>query len=336
MSIAVEPEATRLTATIGDKEISFETGAVAKQAHGAVLVRAAGPRSFSRPPSVAPKAREGTDFFPLTVDIEEKMYAAGKIPGGFFKREGRGRREGDPDRADGRPADPAALAEGLPNEVQIIGTVLSVDGVHRARHPGHQRRVGGADALADAVPRPGGRRPHRPHRRRARGQSDADRTWRSPRSTSSSAARPRRSRWSRPAPTRSPRRSARGARAGPRRDQHAVPASDRARGKGGQAQVAGRRRRPSRCAGSSQTRSSPPSTACGLGALPAAADASRRRARRLSPAPDRVRRPPSPAGAVRGHTALGEARDAAVYPAVRPSSATPSARCPTPSRTPRS
>ena len=54
------------------------------------------------------EAREGTDFFPLTVDIEEKMYAAGKIPGGFFKREGRAAREGDPERAHGRPADPAA------------------------------------------------------------------------------------------------------------------------------------------------------------------------------------------------------------------------------------
>ena len=60
------------------------------------------------------EAREGADFFPLTVDVEERMYAAGKIPGGFFKREGRADRAGDPDRAHDRPPDPAALAEGLP------------------------------------------------------------------------------------------------------------------------------------------------------------------------------------------------------------------------------
>ena len=53
------------------------------------------------------------DFLPLTVDVEERMYAAGKIPGSFFKREGRAGREGDADRAHDRPSDPPAVPEGL-------------------------------------------------------------------------------------------------------------------------------------------------------------------------------------------------------------------------------
>jgi polyribonucleotide nucleotidyltransferase len=70
--------------------------------------------------------REGADFFPLTVDVEERMYAAGKIPGGFFKREGRPTERAILNAHD-RPADPTALAEGFRNEVQVIATVLSAD-----------------------------------------------------------------------------------------------------------------------------------------------------------------------------------------------------------------
>ena len=153
MSIAVEPGATRLAATIGDKEISFETGAVAKQAHGAVLVQQEGTVVLATAVGRT-EGREGADFFPLTVDVEEKMYAAGKIPGGFFKREGRaGEKAILTARMVDRP-DPAAVAEGL----QERGPghrdhVLGRPGAP-ARHPGHQRLVGGADALADAVPRP--------------------------------------------------------------------------------------------------------------------------------------------------------------------------------------
>ena len=72
---------------IGGKEITFETGKFAKQADGAVAVRS-GDTMVLATAVGRPEAREGADFFPLTVDVEERMYAAGKIPGGFFKREG--------------------------------------------------------------------------------------------------------------------------------------------------------------------------------------------------------------------------------------------------------
>ena len=75
------------------------------------------------------EAREGTDFFPLTVDIEEKMYAAGKIPGGFFKREGRASEKATLNaRMVDRPIRPL-WPKGFRNEVQVIGTVLSADRV---------------------------------------------------------------------------------------------------------------------------------------------------------------------------------------------------------------
>ena len=73
---------------VGGKEITFETGKLAKQADGAVVVRG-GETVVLATAQGRIEAREGADFFPLTVDVEERMYAAGKIPGGFFKREGR-------------------------------------------------------------------------------------------------------------------------------------------------------------------------------------------------------------------------------------------------------
>ena len=68
--------------------MTFETGKLAKQADGSVLVRA-GDTMVLATAQGKMEGREGADFFPLTVDVEERMYAAGKIPGGFFKREGR-------------------------------------------------------------------------------------------------------------------------------------------------------------------------------------------------------------------------------------------------------
>ena len=79
VSVAVE---------IGGREITFETGKLAKQADGAVVV-SSGQTVVLGTAQGRTEAREGADFFPLTVDVEERMYAAGKIPGGFFKREGR-------------------------------------------------------------------------------------------------------------------------------------------------------------------------------------------------------------------------------------------------------
>src|SRR3954463_11316563 len=77
---------TRVSVEIGGTEISFETGRLARQASGAVVVRAGDTMVLCT--ATAGKPRD-VDFLPLTVDVEERMYAAGKIPGSFFKREGR-------------------------------------------------------------------------------------------------------------------------------------------------------------------------------------------------------------------------------------------------------
>jgi len=78
----------RQEAVIGGRVMSIETGRVAEQANGAVLVRY-GDTVILATAVGSDEPREGIDFFPLTVDVEERMYAAGKIPGGFIKREGR-------------------------------------------------------------------------------------------------------------------------------------------------------------------------------------------------------------------------------------------------------
>src|SRR6186997_676246 len=111
---------------IGGKEITFETGKFAKQADGAVAVRS-GDTMVLATAVGRPEAREGADFFPLTVDVEERMYAAGKIPGGFFKREGRPTERAIlTARMIDRPIRPL-WPKGFRNEVQVICTVLSAD-----------------------------------------------------------------------------------------------------------------------------------------------------------------------------------------------------------------
>ncbi|MGZ4412630.1 MAG: polyribonucleotide nucleotidyltransferase, partial [Gaiellaceae bacterium] len=87
MGISTE-QLARVSVQVGEQEISFETGKLAKQADGAVVVRS-GETMVLATAQGRMEQREGADFFPLTVDVEERMYAAGKIPGGFFKREGR-------------------------------------------------------------------------------------------------------------------------------------------------------------------------------------------------------------------------------------------------------
>ncbi|HET6848039.1 MAG TPA: polyribonucleotide nucleotidyltransferase [Gaiellales bacterium] len=129
MSIAVEPEATRLSVAVGGREITFETGVVAKQAHGAVLVSQEGTVVLATAVGRT-EGRPGADFFPLTVDVEEKMYAAGKIPGGFFKREGRaGEKAILTARMVDRPIRPL-WPKGYKNEVQVVVTTFSADQVH--------------------------------------------------------------------------------------------------------------------------------------------------------------------------------------------------------------
>jgi polyribonucleotide nucleotidyltransferase len=125
MSIATERRA-QVSVQVGTKEITFETGKLAKQADGAVVVRS-GDTMVLATAQGRPEAREGADFFPLTVDVEERMYAAGKIPGGFFKREGRATERAIlTARMIDRPIRPL-WPKGFRNEVQVICTVLSAD-----------------------------------------------------------------------------------------------------------------------------------------------------------------------------------------------------------------
>ncbi len=103
-------DVTRVSVEIAGTEISFETGKMAKQASGAVVVRAGDTMVLST--ATAGNLRD-VDFLPLTVDVEERMYAAGKIPGSFFKREGRAGEKGTlTARMIDRPAAPA-LPQGL-------------------------------------------------------------------------------------------------------------------------------------------------------------------------------------------------------------------------------
>ncbi|MFH1115544.1 MAG: polyribonucleotide nucleotidyltransferase [Pseudomonadota bacterium] len=115
------------SATVSEKQITFETGRLAKQASGSVLVRT-GETVVLVTAVAEKKGREGIDFFPLTVDYLEMTYAAGKIPGGFFKREGRPtEREILTCRFIDRPIRPL-FPDGFRSETQIIATVLSSDG----------------------------------------------------------------------------------------------------------------------------------------------------------------------------------------------------------------
>src|SRR5438445_12940358 len=117
VSVAVE---------IGGKEITFETGKLAKQADGAVLVRS-GETMVLATAQGRMEPREGADFFPLTVDVEERMYAARKIPGGFFKREGRPTERAIlTARMIDRPVRPL-WPKGYRNETQGVATVFSAD-----------------------------------------------------------------------------------------------------------------------------------------------------------------------------------------------------------------
>ena len=116
----------RQEAVIGGRVMSIETGRVAEQASGAVLVRY-GDTVILATVVGSDEPREGIDFFPLTVDVEERMYAAGKIPGGFIKREGRASEHAIlACRLADRPLRPL-FPKGYRNDVQIVITVLSVD-----------------------------------------------------------------------------------------------------------------------------------------------------------------------------------------------------------------
>ena len=110
----------------GQRTIRFETGRLAQQAQGAVAAYLDDETMLLSATSVSKQPREGFDFFPLTVDVEERSYAAGKIPGSFFRREGRPSTEAIlVCRLIDRPLRPS-FVDGIRNEVQIVVTVLSI------------------------------------------------------------------------------------------------------------------------------------------------------------------------------------------------------------------
>src|SRR5688500_158433 len=111
---------------LGDKELTVESGRVAKQADGSVVIRY-GDTMLLVAAVGAPTAREGVDFFPLTVEYRESNYAAGRIPGNYFRREGRpNEKEVLTARLIDRPCRPL-FAEGYRNETQVIASVISAD-----------------------------------------------------------------------------------------------------------------------------------------------------------------------------------------------------------------
>ena len=122
----MKPEAKQYTAVVGGKSVVFETGKLAGQAGGAVTVRLGDSMVFSSA-TMSSQPREGTDFFPLTVDYEERMYAGGRIPGSFFRREGRPSTDAIlTARLTDRPLRPLFDQE-MRNDVQVIMFSISAD-----------------------------------------------------------------------------------------------------------------------------------------------------------------------------------------------------------------
>src|SRR6185436_11000981 len=121
------PEVTQVSVEIAGTEISFETGRLAKQASGAVVVSAGDTVVLCT--ATAGNVRD-VDFLPLTVDVEERMYAAGKIPGSFFKREGRaGEKATLTARLIDRPIRPL-FPKGWNRETQLVAMPLSIDHIN--------------------------------------------------------------------------------------------------------------------------------------------------------------------------------------------------------------
>src|SRR5215218_5023720 len=120
-------DVTRVSADIGDSQISFETGKLAKQAGGAVVVQAGDTMVLC---TATVGSLRDVDFLPLTVDIEERMYAAGKIPGSFFRREGKSSEKATlTARMIDRPIRPL-FPKGWHYETQLVAIPMSVDGVN--------------------------------------------------------------------------------------------------------------------------------------------------------------------------------------------------------------
>src|ERR1700712_4628268 len=120
-------EAVLDNGSFGPRTIRFETGRLAQQAQGAVAAYLDEETMLLSATSISKHPKDNFDFFPLTIDVEERMYAAGKIPGSFFRREGRPSTEAILTcRLIDRPLRPT-FVKGLRNEVQVVVTVLSLN-----------------------------------------------------------------------------------------------------------------------------------------------------------------------------------------------------------------
>ena len=156
--------AITLSREFGNTTLTFESGKLAQQAEGSCVVTYGETQVLGTCTTAQP--REGIDFFPLTIDVEERMYAAGKIPGGFFRREGRPSETAILTRQTHRPPDAAELQGRLPRRGP--GRDHRALGRHGApvRHRGHERREPRDDAVGDPVRGPGRFGPDGPDRRR--------------------------------------------------------------------------------------------------------------------------------------------------------------------------
>ena len=138
----------------GTRTVRFETGRLARQAAGSVAAYLDDDTMLLSATTAGKHPKEQFDFFPLTVDVEERMYAAGRIPGSFFRREGRPSEDAILTcRLIDRPLRPT-FVKGLRNEVQVVITVLALRPRRHVRRPRDQRRVDVHPALRAAVLRP--------------------------------------------------------------------------------------------------------------------------------------------------------------------------------------
>ena len=130
-----------------DKSLSFETGKLAQQSMGAVLATMGGTTVLATA-NAAKDVKPGMDFFPLTIDVEERAYAAGKIPGSFFRREGRPTEDAILTcRLTDRPLRPA-FPDGFRNETQVVLTILGhIAHLKTQPHIGRPGRVPGTREL---------------------------------------------------------------------------------------------------------------------------------------------------------------------------------------------
>ena len=153
----------------GGRPLILETGKIARQADGAVLATYGETVVLATVVSMK-EPKPGFDFFPLTVNYQEKTYAAGKIPGGYFKREGRpSEKETLVSRLIDRPIRPL-FADGYKNDTQVVVTVMQHDLENDPDIVVDRRHLGGADAVGRSLHGPGRRRPRRLHQRRVRAQ----------------------------------------------------------------------------------------------------------------------------------------------------------------------